>query len=251
MIESTGIIRELIMNTFRCFTVSLLRSPPCIYFAHMFERYTEPSRRVIFYSRYMAAQAGSRQIETEHLLLGLLRGDMVLARRFLGSPWAAEEIWREVERRKSVLAAIPAGVDLPLSPESKRVLLLAEEEADLLSSNKIRTEHLLLGLLRDEGDFAAALLSGRGVHLAATRAELRRNPHDDSMVEEFVREPNVLPEGIAESRDRLRSIVTRMEQAIANRDFTTARSCSDEERIERNKLRSLYQEHGMSGWMFE
>ena len=60
-----------------------------------------------------------------------------------------------------------------------------------------------------------------------------------------------LPEGIAESRDRLRSIVTRMEQAIAERDFATARSCSDEERIERDKLRSLYQEHGLSGWIFE
>jgi ATP-dependent Clp protease ATP-binding subunit ClpC len=64
----------------------------------MFERYSEPARRVIFYSRYMASQFGSPEIETEHLVLGLLRADMVLARRFLGSPWAAEEIWREIER---------------------------------------------------------------------------------------------------------------------------------------------------------
>jgi len=183
--------------------------------------------------------------------VGLLRADMVLARRFLGSPWAAEEIWREVERKKPVRAAIPAGVDLPLSPEGKRVLVLAAEEADSLSSKKIHTEHLLLGLLRDERDFAATLLSGRGLHLASTRDELRRKPHDDSIIEEFVREPGALPEGVAGSRSRLRSIVTRMEQAIAERDFATARSCSDEERIERDKLRSLYQEHGLSGWMFE
>jgi ATP-dependent Clp protease ATP-binding subunit ClpC len=64
----------------------------------MFERYSEPATRVIFYSRYMASQFGSPEIETEHLVLGLLRADMVLARRFLGSPWAAEEIWREIER---------------------------------------------------------------------------------------------------------------------------------------------------------
>jgi ATP-dependent Clp protease ATP-binding subunit ClpC len=217
----------------------------------MFERYSEPSRRVVFYSRYMAAQAGSPQIETEHLLLGLLRADMVLARRFLGSPWAAEEIWREVERKKPVRAAIPAEVDLPLSPEGKRVLLLAAEEADSFSSKRIRTEHLLLGILRDEGDFTAALLSGRGLHLASTRNELRRNLHDDSIVEEFIMKLSALPDGIAESRDRLRSILTRMEQAIANRDFATARSCSDEERIERDRLRSLYEEHGLSGWMFE
>ena len=77
----------------------------------------------------------------------------------------------------------------------------------------------LLGLLRDERDFAASLLSGRGLHLASTRDELRRKPHDDSIIEEFVREPSALPEGVAESRSRLRSIVTRMEQALAERDF--------------------------------
>jgi ATP-dependent Clp protease ATP-binding subunit ClpC len=68
----------------------------------MFERYTEAARRVVFYSRYLATQGGSQTIGTEHLLLGLLRADMALARRFLGSPWAAEEIWRDVERKNSL-----------------------------------------------------------------------------------------------------------------------------------------------------
>jgi ATP-dependent Clp protease ATP-binding subunit ClpC len=217
----------------------------------MFERYTEPSRRVIFYSRYLAVQAGSSKIETEHLLLGLFRADMVLARRFLGSPWAAEEIWREVEQQKPVRAPIPPAVDIPLSAESKRVLLFAAEEADRLSSKKIRTEHLLLGLLRDEGSLAATLLNAHDLSLASTRDELGRSPHDDSVIEQFVRESSVLPEGVAESRDRLRSIVSRMGQAIANHDFATARSCSDEERAERDKLRSLYQKHGLTGWIFE
>ena len=81
----------------------------------MFERYTEPARRVIFFSRYMAVQTGSPEIETEHLLLGLLRADMVLARRFLGSPWAAEEIWREIERKKPARATTPGTGDLPLA----------------------------------------------------------------------------------------------------------------------------------------
>ena len=81
----------------------------------MFERYTEPSRRVIFYSRYMASQVRSPEIETEHLLLGLLRADIVLARRFLGSPWAAEEIWREIERKKPARATTPGTGDLPLA----------------------------------------------------------------------------------------------------------------------------------------
>ena len=116
----------------------------------MFERYSEPARHVILYSRYMAHEVGSPEIETEHLLLGLLSADMVLARRFLRSPWAAEEIWPEIERRKPVRSITPGTADLPLSTTAKRVLLLAAEEADQLSSKKIRPEHLLLGLLRDE-----------------------------------------------------------------------------------------------------
>jgi ATP-dependent Clp protease ATP-binding subunit ClpC len=46
----------------------------------MFERYSEPARRVIFYSRYMASQFGRPKIETEHLVLGLLRADREIER---------------------------------------------------------------------------------------------------------------------------------------------------------------------------
>jgi ATP-dependent Clp protease ATP-binding subunit ClpC len=217
----------------------------------MFERYTEPARRVIFYSRYMAHQAGGPVIETEYLLLGLLRADMVLAQRFLGSPWAAEEIWREVERRKPVRPTAPGTVDLPLSTDGKRTLLLAAEEADRLSSKKIRTEHLLLGLLRNEECLAAALLHGRGLHLDSTREELSRSPHDDAKIENFVRERTPLPQEMVALQTRIRSIVSRMEQAIANHDFVEARSCSNEERMERDRLRSLYEKNGLSGWIFE
>jgi len=217
----------------------------------MFERYSEPARRVIFYSRYMADLAGSPKIKAEHLLLGLLRADMVLARRFLGSPWAAEEIWQEVERSKPVLATAPNTADLPLSTTAKRVLLLAAKEADKLSSQKIRTEHLLLGLLRDEECLAAVLLQGHGLGLVSTRDELSRSPHDDCATENFVREPMPLPQDVVELRTRIRSIVSSMEEAIINRDFAKARSCSNEERVEVDKLRLLYQEHGLSGWMFE
>src|SRR5438045_2346995 len=56
----------------------------------MFERYTEKARRVIFFARYEASQFGSPCIETEHLLLGLLREDKVLTNRFLLSSAAVE-----------------------------------------------------------------------------------------------------------------------------------------------------------------
>ena len=58
----------------------------------MFDRYTEAARGVIVSSKHKASRVGSREIDTEHLLLGLLSKDQTLARRFLGSPWAAGSV---------------------------------------------------------------------------------------------------------------------------------------------------------------
>jgi ClpA/ClpB-like protein len=120
-----------------------------------------------------------------------------------------------------------------------------------LSSKKICSEHLLLGLLRDENCLAAKLLHERGVRLVSTREELTRSPHDDSATEKLVRERSPLPQDVVELQTRIKSIVSRMEAAIAKHDFAKARLCSDEERTERYKLRLLYQQHGLSGWIFD
>jgi len=63
----------------------------------MFERYTEKARRVIFFARYEASQFGSPYIETEHLLLGLLREDKALTNRFLRSHASVESIRKQIE----------------------------------------------------------------------------------------------------------------------------------------------------------
>jgi len=64
----------------------------------MFERYTEKARRVIFFARYEASQFGSPYIETEHLLLGLLREDKALTNRFLRSHASVESIRKQIRR---------------------------------------------------------------------------------------------------------------------------------------------------------
>ena len=217
----------------------------------MFERYTEAARRVIFSSRQKASYVGSPDIDTEHLLLGLLSTDKGLARRFLGSPWAADSVWRKIEQGRPVLQQIPVFADLPLSSVCKRVLFYAAEEADQLSSRDIGTEHILLGLLREEKSFAAELLHEHGVRLASTREELIRIPHSTSANEEFVRERGPLPEDVVELQTRIRSIFRCVEDAVAQRDFAKAREYSDEERRERDKLRSLYQQHGLPDWLYE
>jgi ATP-dependent Clp protease ATP-binding subunit ClpC len=140
----------------------------------MFERYTEKARRVIFFARYEASQFGSPYIETEHLLLGLLREDKALTNRFLRSHASIESIRKQIEAHTTIREKVSTSVDLPLSNECKRVLAFAAEEAERLGHKHIGTEHLLLGLLREEKCFASEILQERGLKLTQIREELSR-----------------------------------------------------------------------------
>lgn len=141
----------------------------------MFERYTEKARRVIFFARYEASQLGASAIEAEHILLGLLREDKGLASRFLRSLTAIEAIRREIESRAVIRDKVSTSVELPLSQEARRILNYAAEESERLGHRHIGTEHLLLGLLREENSLAAELLAERGLRLHHVRDELIRS----------------------------------------------------------------------------
>jgi hypothetical protein len=139
----------------------------------MFERYTEKARRTIFFARYEASNFGSPFIETEHLLLGLLREDRDNVARLLPAGHEAlNTIRAQIEARTPPRKAVSTSVDLPLSNEGKRVLAYAAEEAERLHHRHIGTEHLFLGLLREEGCFAAELLHGHGARLPELRGKL-------------------------------------------------------------------------------
>ncbi|HYW74096.1 MAG TPA: ATP-dependent Clp protease ATP-binding subunit [Pyrinomonadaceae bacterium] len=147
----------------------------------MFERYTEKARRVIFFARYEASQFGAPAIEPEHLLLGLMREDKTLTGRFFPrAQITIEAIRREIESRSLLRERIPTSVELPLAPETKRVLHYSHEESDRLQHRHIGTEHLLLGLLREERSMAAQILFERGLRLAAVRDEIARQSGADS-----------------------------------------------------------------------
>jgi ATP-dependent Clp protease ATP-binding subunit ClpC len=135
----------------------------------MFERYTEKARRVIFFARYEASMFGSPYIETEHVLLGLLREDPALTSVVLPSAKSIDAIRTEVEERTSLREKTSTSVDLPLSNESKRVLAYEAEEAERFGHKHIGSEHLLLGLLSEKGAFAAYLLNSRGLSLDRAR----------------------------------------------------------------------------------
>ena len=139
----------------------------------MFERYTEKARRVIFFARYEASQFGSPYIESEFLLLGMVREDRYFLARWL-SEGDRKTIRSEIEKHAYPGPKSPTSVDLPLSGEAKNVLKYAAEEAGRLKHQHIGTEHLFLGLLHDRKTFAAKLLLDRGVKPDTVRETLAK-----------------------------------------------------------------------------
>jgi uncharacterized protein (TIGR02246 family) len=138
----------------------------------VFERFTEKARRIIFFARYEACQYGSPFIETEHLLLGLLREDGLLVLRFLQPKTTAIEFRTQIEAQTARRESISTSIEVPLTDESKEVLIRAKEEADRLRHRHIGTEHLLLGILGIPNSLAARLLVERGADVHAIRVQI-------------------------------------------------------------------------------
>lgn len=153
----------------------------------MFERYTDKARRAIFFARYEASQYGFSFIETEHLLLGVIREDKELRKLFFPSEDELHCIRNKIDEHKLARKAVSTSVDIPISNESKRVLNYAVEESERVGNKNINTEHIFLGLLREEKCFAAELLSEQGVNIDKARSDLTRIKGAD-------KEPNDLEE---------------------------------------------------------
>jgi ATP-dependent Clp protease ATP-binding subunit ClpA len=140
----------------------------------MFERLTERARKVMVHAQEEARRFGHSYIGTEHLLLGLLREDEGVAARALerlnitlrGAREQVESIVGYGEESMETQA--------PFTPRSKKVLELALREAMQLGHNYIGTEHLLLGLIRENEGVASQMLAGMGVEADEVRRELAR-----------------------------------------------------------------------------
>ncbi len=124
----------------------------------MFERYTERARQVVVLAQQEARTLKHNWIGTEHILLGLLREEEGLAARVL------ESLDITVERvRAQVVRIVGTGeelesVQIPFTPRAKKVLELALRESLSLRHNYIGTEHILLGLVRENEGIAARIL---------------------------------------------------------------------------------------------
>jgi len=139
----------------------------------MFERYTERARRGLFFARYEATEFGSPTIESEHLLLGLIREGNGLTRRlFAGANVDLETVRKEIERRVPMGEKMPTSVEIPFSAAVKRILNHTAAEADRLGHSYIGTEHLLLAILREERSLAGAVLLDMGLRADEVRKHL-------------------------------------------------------------------------------
>jgi ATP-dependent Clp protease ATP-binding subunit ClpC len=141
----------------------------------MFERYTQSARRVIFLAREEASQHGSPFIESEHLLLGILRENEALAVRIGGETGSVNSFRKEIEAKTTIKQSLIGSREVPLSADSKRILILAAKEADDLGHRQIALAHFLLGILRVEKCIAAKILQAHGSSLLAIREETIRD----------------------------------------------------------------------------
>ncbi|MBC7791813.1 MAG: ATP-dependent Clp protease ATP-binding subunit [Anaerolineae bacterium] len=138
--------------------------------------FTERVRKVLAMAREEAARLHHEYVGTEHILLGLIReGEGVAAAVLQNLSIDLDEIQQKIEEQvKKGKATQATGPDLPYTSRAKKVLELAMNEARELNHSYVGTEHLLLGLLREEKGIAAQVLTDIGVNLETARAETLR-----------------------------------------------------------------------------
>ena len=163
-----------------------------------YEKLTEKAQKVFKYARQEAQRMGHQYIGTEHLLLGLVReGTGVAATVLQRLGVDPKRVRFEVERIvKGGTDVISTGREFTLAPRAKKVFEYAFEEAKKLGQNYIGTEHLLLGLLREEEGIAAQVLLNLGVELEEVQEAVMELVGPESGEEEPEEgEPRSLPAG--------------------------------------------------------
>jgi len=139
----------------------------------VFEKFNEKARRALFFARYEASKLGSRVIESEHILLGILReGEETVAELFRRFHVKPEDVRREIEGERVFVERISSTAELPLSEEAKKILAYAAHEAESMLHPAVGSEHLLVGVLRVESCLAMRVLVQHGFDVYSLREEV-------------------------------------------------------------------------------
>jgi ATP-dependent Clp protease ATP-binding subunit ClpC len=139
----------------------------------MFDRFTDRAKKVMALARQEAQRFNHEYIGTEHMLLGLIQeGSGVAANVLKAMNVDLERIRQEIEKIVKTGPPTVTSGQLPFTPRAKKVLELSMEEASQLGHNYIGTEHLLLGLIREQEGIAAQVLMNLNIKLEDVRQEV-------------------------------------------------------------------------------
>ncbi|MCA9000865.1 MAG: ATP-dependent Clp protease ATP-binding subunit [Planctomycetes bacterium] len=164
----------------------------------MFDRFTDRAKKVMNFARQEAQRFNHEYLGTEHILLGLIKeGDGVAAHVLKNMGVDMTKIRMEIEKIVKTGPSMVTMGQLPFTQMAKKVLELSMEEASSLSHNYIGTEHLLLGLIKENEGIAAQVLTNLGVKLEDVREEVLDFLGADSI--EDTEEASMADEGSAPS----------------------------------------------------
>src|SRR5690349_16352545 len=139
----------------------------------MYERFTDRARKVMQLANQEAQRFNHEYIGTEHILLGLVKeGSGVAANVLKNLDIDLRKVRLEVEKLVQSGPDMVTMGKLPQTPKAKKVIEYAIEEARTLNHNYVGTEHLLLGLLREQEGVAAQVLMNLGLKLDDVREEV-------------------------------------------------------------------------------
>jgi len=213
----------------------------------MFERFTDRARKVMQLANSEAQRLNHEYIGTEHILLGLIKeGSGVAANTLKNLDVDLRKVRQEVER---IVVSGPDRVKLgklPHTPQAKKVLEHSIEEARLLKHNYVGTEHLLLGLLREQDGVAAQVLMNLGLKLEDVRGEVLnllgqsmgspQGPGDQAglssgldLYEALMHLPEEFLRALKEASDRIEKLCQDKEEEIAEQDFVKAAGLRDKQ----------------------
>ena len=208
----------------------------------LFERFTERARQVVVLAQDEARALKHNYIGTEHILLGLLREEEGLAARVLESlDITVEEVRAQIARIVGQGDEVTTG-QIPFTPRAKKVLELALREALALGHNYIGTEHLLLGLMRENEGVAARILLDFDADAEKIRNEvIRMLSGPGRLWEEYAPDPSSLgeipesyspasPPIAAEVGQEIERVRREKEEAIEAQEFAEAARLRDRER---------------------
>ena len=139
----------------------------------MIELCDEAARQTLFFAKFESVRLGAPSVETEHLLLALIREPRGHTKNLL-LRLPLTDVRDAVERRRSV-QKMRISVDTPFGADANRVLSYAFDEADRLGYRHVSPEHLLLGILREKESLAATVLARHGMQLENAREQVRES----------------------------------------------------------------------------